>query len=80
MNAHPTTDDKLRAAVQRRDAAQAILSRCLREIGDDSASEQRRDDALSLLCQVMEDIDRISMEIDELLELRAIERDPDRMT
>lgn len=73
-----TTDDRLRDAIQRRETAQGILARCLRELN--TATGQRRDDAVTLLCRVLFDIDGISVEIDDLLELRAIERDPDRMT
>lgn len=80
MTRHPSTEDKLCAALQRRDTARGIAERCLREIGDDGASEQRRDDALTLLCRVLFDVDGISCEIDDLLKLWEIEQDPDRMT
>jgi len=73
-----TTDDRLRAAIQRRETAQGILARCLRELN--TATGQRQDDAVTLLYQLLFDIDGISAEIDRLLEERAIERDPDRMT
>lgn len=75
---HPSTQDRLDAAQQRRDTAQRILARCLRELNQ--ATGQRYDDALTLCCRLLWDIDGISAEIDCLLVEREIERDPDRMT
>lgn len=41
---------------------------------------RRRNDLQELLCRVLREIDEASALLDALLELRAIERDPDRMT
>jgi hypothetical protein len=74
---HPSTGDKLNAAQQRRDTAQGILARCLRELN--LTSGQRYDDALTLCCRLLWDIDGISSEIEILREQQALENDPDRM-
>jgi hypothetical protein len=74
----PSTGDKLAAAEQHRETANGILDRCLRELN--LATGQRYDDALTLCCRLLWDIDGISGEIDALRELLALESDPDRMT